>query len=181
MHCNSLFFQCSPKFWKEEETRARSASLVPAGRCRAAPAADCAAPGRASASGGEAACLCSPGLRPAPARPAGTPRTPAAPPHSPHPGQRGTHSHSQAHRFCNIHIIYWWGLMRIWTGGPTSVCGGSSASNWERILRVSRRIWERKRWNWRFKCKRIHIILQMFRPCRHTLEMLEEWLACSIW
>lgn len=65
---------------------------VPAGRCRAAPEADCAAPGRVSASGGEAACPCSPAPKPAPAPPAGKLQTPAAPPHSPHPAQSGSHS-----------------------------------------------------------------------------------------
>lgn len=74
-------------------SEARSASSVPAGRWRAAPAADCAVQGRVSASGGEAASLCSPVPKPEPAQPASKLQTPAAPPHSPHPGQKGTRSH----------------------------------------------------------------------------------------
>lgn len=59
---------------------------LPAGRFPAAQVGGSAAPGRASASGGEAASPCSPAPMRAPAQPAGKRRTPTGPPRSPPPG-----------------------------------------------------------------------------------------------
>ncbi len=82
-------------FVKEEGGRRQDCSSLPAERCQMAPAAGWAAPGRVSACAGEAASLCSPGPKLAPAQPAGKLRTPAAPPRSPHPGQGANrHSHN---------------------------------------------------------------------------------------
>lgn len=52
------------------------------------PEEDCAAPGHASVSGGEAVSLYSPALRPGPARPEDRLQTQTAPPHSPLPAHK---------------------------------------------------------------------------------------------
>lgn len=114
----------------------RSVPSIPAGRCRKVLVAGSAAPGHVSASAGGAASLCSPARTLAPARPAGRWRTPAAPPPRPHPaerklGQKIKQLLSDSHD-----------LATIWTDGCTSATGGSSAINWERIRRVSRRTWK---------------------------------------
>lgn len=69
---------------------------VPAGSCRGVPGAGSAAPGRASASAGGAASLCSPAPRREPAPPAGRWRTLTAPRRSP-PPDRKWKKHSYDH------------------------------------------------------------------------------------
>lgn len=149
---------------------------IPAGRWQKVLAAGSAAPGRISASAGEAASLGSPAQTQAPARLAGRWRTPAAPPQRPHPGGGRSGQNMRQLNDSNDPT-------NIWTNDPTSATWGSSAMNWERILRVSRRTWNN------FKKKGLVTVKDVqwlknsrnaIDPLFRTLEMLEEMLVCRM-
>lgn len=107
---------------RKPEQQLGSLSSVPAGRWQRVLAAASAAPGRVSACAGGAASLGSPARTQAPARPAGRRQTPAAPLPRPRPGER-----TAGQKIKRLNDLR--GLAAIWTHGPTSASGGSSAMN----------------------------------------------------